>query len=125
MREFLSALGKYVVSNTYLSKGSESPKPTGGGMPSMPAGVGTALGTNLVLPFELNVLVDNRSVEKLPIIIEPNPNWGNPFGRIERRAIMGTYVSDHGMLKPGAAHLANGSYLVLNARDVLMAPGAW
>ena len=70
-------------------------------------------------------MVDNRSVEKLPIIIEPNPNWGNPFGRIERRAIMGTYVSDHGMLKPGAAHLANGGYLVLNARDVLMAPGAW
>ena len=29
------------------------------------------------------------------------------------------------MLKPGAAHLANGGHLVLNARDVLMAPGAW
>ena len=90
----------------------------------MPAGVGAALGTNSLLPFELNGLVDNRSVEELPIIIEPNPNWGNLFGRIERRAIMGTYVSDHEMLKPGAAHLANGSYLVLNARDVLMAP-AW
>ena len=38
---------------------------------------------------------------------------------------MGTYVSDHGMLKPGAVHLANGGFLVLNARDVLMAPGAW
>lgn len=46
---------------------------------------------------------------------------GNLFGRIELRAMMGTYISDHGMLKPGAVHLANGGYLVLNARDVLMA----
>ncbi len=38
---------------------------------------------------------------------------------------MGTYVSDHGMLKSGAVHLANGGYLVLNSRDVLMAPGDW
>jgi predicted ATP-dependent protease len=50
---------------------------------------------------------------------------GNLFGRIELRAMMGTYISDHGMLKPGAVHLANGGYLVLNARDVLMARGAW
>ena len=91
----------------------------------MPATGGSALGTNPFLPFEFNVFVDNSAVEKLPIIVEPNPNWGNLFGRIERRAIMGTYISDHGMLKPGAAHLANGGYLVLNARDVLMAPGAW
>jgi predicted ATP-dependent protease len=29
------------------------------------------------------------------------------------------------MLKPGALHLANGGYLVINARDVLMSPGVW
>ncbi|PKB71394.1 MAG: hypothetical protein BZY87_05935 [SAR202 cluster bacterium Io17-Chloro-G6] len=125
MRQFLLALGEYVLNNINLFKEPEGPRPTLGGIPSVPAGAGGALGTNPFLPFELNVLVDNSAVEKLPIIIEPNPNWGNLFGRIERRAIMGTYVSDHGMLKPGAAHLANGGYLVLNARDVLMAPGAW
>ena len=96
-----------------------------GPMPPGPSAGGAAPGVNPFLPFDLNVLVDNSGVEKMPIIIEPNPNWGNLFGRIERRAIMGTYVSDHAMLKPGAAHLANGGYLVLNARDVLMAPGAW
>ena len=125
MRQFLTDLEEYVLNNIALFKESEGPKPPAGGLPLMPAGVGAALGTNPFLPFEFNVLVDNSTVEKLPIIIEPNPNWGNLFGRIERRAIMGTYVSDHGMLKPGAVHLANGGYLVLNARDVLMAPGAW
>ena len=33
MREFLLALKEYVVSNIYLFKGSEGPKPMGGGMP--------------------------------------------------------------------------------------------
>ena len=125
MNQFLSALGEYVLNNLNLFKEADGPKPILGGVPSVPAAGGPALGTNPFLPFELNVLVDNSAVEDVPIIIEPNPNWGNLFGRIERRAVMGTYVSDHGMLKPGAAHLANGGYLVLNARDVLMAPGAW
>ncbi len=131
MQQFLTDLGEYVLNNIAYFKESEGPKgmmPGIPGMPGMPPGApvgGPALGINPFLPFELNVLVDNSAVEKLPIIIEPNPNWGNLFGRIERRAMMGTYVSDHGMLKPGAVHLANGGYLVLNARDVLMAPGAW
>ncbi len=29
------------------------------------------------------------------------------------------------MLKPGSMQLANGGYLVLNARDILMHPGVW
>ncbi|MDA1271341.1 MAG: AAA family ATPase [Chloroflexi bacterium] len=125
VQEFLTALGEYVLENLGQFKEKEGPTPMLGTMPPGPVGAGTALGINPFLPFELNVLVDNTAVEKLPIIIEANPNWGNLFGRIERRAIMGAYISDHRMLKPGAAHLANGGYLVLNARDVLMAPGAW
>ena len=81
--------------------------------------------TNPFLPFEINVLVDESAVETVPIIIEPNPNWGNLFGRIERRALFGTYISDHTMLKPGSVHLANGGYLVFNARDILSYPGVW
>ncbi|NQW23834.1 MAG: AAA family ATPase [SAR202 cluster bacterium] len=125
MQKYLSDLSGYVLDNINLFKESEGPAPLVVGMPPGPAPGGAALGINPFLPFDINVLVDNSAVEKLPIIIEPNPNWGNLFGRIERRAIMGAYVSDHAMLKPGAAHLANGGYLVLNARDVLMAPGAW
>ena len=29
------------------------------------------------------------------------------------------------MLKPGSIHQANGGYLVLNVRDLLMNPGVW
>jgi predicted ATP-dependent protease len=125
MQHFLSHLAEYVLNNINYFKESDGPKPMIAGIPPGPGAGGASLAVNPFLPFELNVLVDNSAVEKLPIIIEPNPNWGNLFGRIERRAVMGTYVSDHGMLKPGAVHLANGGYLVLNARDVLLAPGAW
>ncbi|MCH7737322.1 MAG: AAA family ATPase [Chloroflexi bacterium] len=125
MQQFLSDLGEYVLNNIDFFKETDGAKPVMPGTPPGSAAGGAALGLNPFLPFDLNVLVDNSAVEKLPIIIEPNPNWGNLFGRIERRAVMGTYVSDHGMLKPGAVHLANGGYLVLNARDVLSAPGAW
>ncbi|MGQ9569903.1 MAG: Lon protease family protein [Thermodesulfovibrionales bacterium] len=47
------------------------------------------------------------------------------FGKVERRALMGTYVSDHTMIKPWAVHLENGGYLILNIRDVLLNPGVW
>ena len=77
------------------------------------------------LPFEVAVLVDNSNTQAAPIIIESNPSWGNLFGRIERRAYMGAYFSDHTMLKPGSIHHSNGGYLVLNAKDLLMNSGGW
>jgi len=124
LKRFLERLMDYVLDNLSLFKEPETPNMT---LPSPPAPPTSnpALSMNPFLPFDLNVLVDNSSVDRVAIVIEPNPNWGNLFGRIERRAIMGGYVSDHGMLKPGALHLANGGYLVINARDVLMSPYVW
>lgn len=77
------------------------------------------------VPFRCNVFIENSGVSGPPIIVEPNPSWTNLFGRIERRAFLGTYISDHTMLKPGAVHRANGGYLILNLVDVMSRPGAW
>jgi predicted ATP-dependent protease len=77
------------------------------------------------IAYKVNVFVDNSSFDGPPIIIEPNPTWFNMFGKVERRAFMGTYVSDHAMIKPGAIQLANGGYLILNIRDVVLNPGVW
>jgi predicted ATP-dependent protease len=81
--------------------------------------------TDPALAFQVNVFVDNSGAEGPPVIIESNPTWGNLFGKVERRAVMGTYVSDHTMLNPGAVHVANGGYLILNIRDLLLNPGVW
>ena len=122
--EYSGRLIDYVLDNLNLFKQAEATgsQPSPGPSPNI-GGAGLAL--NPFLPFEVNVLVDNSGVDRVPIVIEPNPNWGNLFGRIERRAIMGTYVSDHAMLKPGSVHMANGGYLVLNSRDMLMYPAVW
>jgi predicted ATP-dependent protease len=77
------------------------------------------------LAFHCNLFVDNSAREMPPIILEANPNWTNLFGRIDRKAFFGTYVSDHTMLKPGAVHRANGGYLILNFADLATKPGAW
>ncbi|MEW6569888.1 MAG: AAA family ATPase [Nitrospirota bacterium] len=81
--------------------------------------------TDHFMAYKVNVFVDNSSVIGPPIVFEPNPHWFNMFGKIERRALMGTYVSDHSLVKPGAVQRANGGYLILNIRDVLINPGVW
>jgi lon-related putative ATP-dependent protease len=77
------------------------------------------------LAFRCNLFVDNGDAEGPPIVIEANPTWSNLFGRIERRAYMGTYFSDHTLLRPGAVHRANGGYLILDINDLATKPGAW
>ena len=82
-------------------------------------------GRNPFLPFQVNVFVDNSETKGPPVVMESNPNFGNMFGKIERRFLFGGYLSDHTMLKPGALSLANGGYLLLSAQDVLVNPGVW
>ena len=125
--EYLNRVVGYVLDQLFLFKEvpaaqvQAQPAP----QPAAPLPVGHGLVRDPYLPFEVNVLVDNAGVTNIPIVEEPNPNWGNLFGRIERLATMGTYISDHTMLKPGAVHSANGGFLVLNARDLLAAPAVW
>jgi lon-related putative ATP-dependent protease len=75
--------------------------------------------------YRVNVLVDNSGLTGAPVIHETNPNLHNLVGRIEHQAQFGALVTDFGMIKPGALHAANGGFLMLDARDLLMKPYAW
>jgi len=70
----------------------------------------------------VNVLVDHSHSRGAPVVLEDNPFYQNLVGRAEHIAQMGTLVTDFTLIKPGALHRANGGYLVLDARKVLMAP---
>lgn len=63
--------------------------------------------------------------EGAPLIEEDNPTFGNIVGRVEHFAQMGTLVTDFLLIKPGALHKANGGYLMLDARRLLLSPFAW
>ncbi|HEU4758609.1 MAG TPA: AAA family ATPase, partial [Dehalococcoidia bacterium] len=95
------------------------------GQPSAAFALATTIQPDPLLTFRCNVFVDNSQAAGPPIIVEPNPNWTNLFGKIERRGYLGTYVTDHTMLKSGSIHRANGGYIILNLIDVLTKPGAW
>lgn len=75
--------------------------------------------------YEVNVIVDHRDTEGAPVIYEPNPNYPNLVGRIEHVVQMGALLTDFSLIQPGALHRANGGYLLLDARKLLLQPYAW
>lgn len=77
--------------------------------------------------YMVNIMVshDNRDACTQPIVEELNPNYGNLIGRIEHIANMGALVTDFLLMKPGALHRANGGYLLIDARKLLLSPFAW
>ncbi len=118
---FLSGLKTYTMDNLDFFKESEEPA-----HPLFGVQVSQALaGKDPFLPFQVNVFVDNSEAKGPPVVVEPNPNFGNMYGKIERRFLFGGYFSDHTMLKAGALNMADGGYLLLGARDIFMYVGVW
>ncbi len=77
------------------------------------------------VPYRVNVFVDNSETQGPPIVIETNPTYHNVFGVVEKRPVMGGFVTDFTKIKAGSINRANGGYLVLYDRDVLSNPGVW
>jgi lon-related putative ATP-dependent protease len=77
--------------------------------------------------YLVNVIVGNGQSpdEGAPIYEELNPTYGNVVGRVEHIAQMGALVTDFLLIKPGALHVANGGYLLVDARKLLLSPFAW
>jgi lon-related putative ATP-dependent protease len=121
VRQFLLDLQSHTLDNLELFKEKEAQAE-----PTLDITASYLMqGRDPFLPFQVNALVDNSETKGPPVIAESNPTYINLFGRIERRFLFGGYLSDHSMLKPGAFHLANGGYLLLNATDVLNSAGVW
>ncbi len=77
--------------------------------------------------YMVNVMVANgeKPESGAPIYEEINPTYGNLIGRVEHIAQMGALVTDFLLIKPGALHRANGGYLLIDARKMLLSPFAW
>jgi lon-related putative ATP-dependent protease len=75
--------------------------------------------------YQVNVLVDHGASKGSPVIYEDNPTYANLMGRVEHVARLGALMTDFNLIKPGALHRANGGYLMLEARKMLLEPFAW
>jgi ATP-dependent Lon protease len=74
----------------------------------------------------VNVVVDNSGLTGPPIVFENQPSHKNLFGTIERVVgLSGEWRSDFTHIRAGSFAKANGGYLVLQARDVLLEPNVW
>jgi len=75
--------------------------------------------------YEVNLLVDNGETDGAPVVHLELPTYQNLIGRIEHMSQMGALITNFTLIKPGALHQANGGYLLLDARKLLLQPYAW
>jgi len=60
-----------------------------------------------------------------PVVEERNPTYSNLFGRIDYQVRFGAMTTDFQQVRPGALHVANGGYLILQLDELLTDLRAW
>jgi lon-related putative ATP-dependent protease len=70
--------------------------------------------------YQVNVVVHNGEAKGAPVLYEDMPSAPGLIGRIEHSAQFGQLVTDFTHIKPGALHKANGGYLIIDARKLLI-----
>ena len=75
--------------------------------------------------YKVNLFISHDKNSNAPVIYEDNPIHQNLIGKIEHISQVGTMITDFSMIKPGALHKANGGYLLLDAKKLLMKPFAY
>ena len=75
--------------------------------------------------FKVNVIVKNTPDSGAPIVLLDHPTQGNLVGKVERVQQYGALIADFTLIKAGALHKANGGFLLIDARKLLLQPFAW
>lgn len=75
--------------------------------------------------FKVNIVVKNVPDSGAPIILLDHPTQGNLVGKVERIQQFGALVTDFSLIKGGALHRANGGFLLIDARKLLLQPYSW
>ncbi len=116
---YLAEARAHVLKNLQKFKGIDAPAA------SIPLGPAAEPLVDPFLPYRVNVFVDNSGTQGAPIVVETNPNYHNLFGVVEKKPLVGGYITDFTLIKAGSISRANGGYLVLHDRDVLANAGVW
>jgi lon-related putative ATP-dependent protease len=75
--------------------------------------------------LKVNPLTTHGPNQGAPVVVEDNPTQPNLIGRVEHLVRFGALTTDFTLIKGGALHRANGGFLVLEARRLLMSPYAY
>ena len=75
--------------------------------------------------FKVNVIVKHEKDSGAPIVLLDHPTQGNLVGKVERIQQYGALLTDFTLIKAGALHHANGGFLLMDARKLLLQPFSW
>ena len=79
----------------------------------------------IIVRYDINVLVDNSTFPCPQVIYEENPNVINLLGSIDYKNQNGTYVTDMSLIKSGSVLQANEGCLIIRANPLLTNPTAY
>ncbi len=127
--DYLKTVFNYVMDNitTYVPNYDQDSKPQGEEEPM--AGLLSQLKSqqeeDKFHKFKVNVVVKNVPDSGAPIILLDHPTQGNLVGKVERIQQFGALITDFSLIKGGALHRANGGFLLIDARKLLIQPYSW
>ncbi len=116
IRDYLSLVQQNVIENMDDFRHPKEGMPSLAGLTSPPPDFSR---------FGVNLLVGRDGVDGAPVIYEEHPTYQNLMGRIEHASQLGAMVTNFLLIKPGALHMANGGYLLLDAAKLLSQPYSW
>ena len=128
--EYLKTVRNYLLDNitTYVPSYDQDNKPQGGEDDPM-SGLLTQLKgqqeEDKTSKFKVNVVVKNVPDSGAPIVLLDHPTQGNLVGKVERLQQFGALITDFSLIKGGALHKANGGFLLIDARKLLLQPYSW
>ncbi|MBI5504269.1 MAG: AAA family ATPase [Deltaproteobacteria bacterium] len=96
-----------------------------GDTPAMPFEMPMPSAKQALARYQINVLVDAGADAGAPVVYEEHPTLANVVGHTDYESRFGALTTDFTQIKGGALHRANGGFLVLDARKVLMQPFVW
>lgn len=78
-----------------------------------------------LINYRVNLLVNHTRQKGTPIVFEEMPSYSNLIARIEHIARDGILVTNFTLIKAGSLLLANGGYLIIEARKLKHNMDAW
>ena len=119
VRQFLEEMSEDMIENVHLFvDDTENDVP-------IRAGAWTIQPADPLMRYSVNLIVDNSNLTGAPVVVEPHPTFSKLMGRMDQAADLGSLHSDFSMLRPGAMHVANGGFLLIDAEALLEFPAAW
>ncbi len=77
------------------------------------------------MKYKVNVITNNSHLKGAPIIMELNPTYNNLFGKVEHESDMGTLITNFTLIRGGSLHAANGGYLIIPLKELLLNYFSW